>query len=440
MATNLEKYYYHLGIRSLNALQQSMLDSSTEDSDIVLLSATGSGKTLAFLLPLVRDLLPTFTQCQAIIITPSRELALQIQDVFKRLQSGISVTCCYGGHKREIEENNLRANPALVIGTPGRLLDHLRRGNIDPSAVNTLILDEFDKCLELGFSEEIRSILDFLKQLQRKWFISATLPDQLPSVVSLEQTKVLDFSSADVDADQRLDYKILKFAPPLSRAEAAFELICTLGGRSSILFCNQRDQVESLYAYLKDRGLDLVYYHGSMEQRDRDSALNKFRNATVNILVTTDLASRGLDISQIRYIIHYQLPESEQIFIHRNGRTARMDRSGTSIIMLGPDEYLPEYMPSDMTEVQLQATAPLPPKTKWVTLYISAGRKNKVAKIDIVGFLTKAGGLKKEDIGLIEVKDFSAFVAVSRHKASKLLSVIQGQRLKNKKVKIEIAK
>lgn len=441
MEINLAEFTNNLGIKSLNPLQESMMEATAQNGDITLLSATGSGKTLAFLLPLIRDLDPNIRQNQALIIAPSRELALQIENVFRGLQSGISVTCCYGGHKREIEENNLSAVPALIIGTPGRLADHLRRSNIDPTGIRTLILDEFDKCLELGFTEEITFIHDSLKGLSRKWMISATNPDQTPEGFSVADSRLLDFRRPEEISEQaRLEYKLLEFGKDISRQQAALELICTLGGRSSILFCNQRDHVESLYQFLKEQGLDLVYYHGAMEQRDRDTALNRFRNGTVNLMITTDLASRGLDISQIRYIIHYQLPETEQVFIHRNGRTARMDKSGATIVMLGPDQYLPPYMNPDMEKVQLNAQAPLPVKSKWVTLYIAAGKKNKVGKIDIVGFLTKTGGLKKEDIGLIEVKDFSAFAAINRHKASKMLNNIQDQRLKNKKVRIEIAR
>lgn len=441
MEKNLEPLLENLGIQSLNPLQQSMLELTARQQDIALLSATGSGKTLAFLLPLARDLEASLRQNQALVIAPSRELALQIESVFRSLQSDISVTCCYGGHKREIEENNLSADPALIIGTPGRLADHLRRGNIDPANIHTLILDEFDKCLELGFTDEMRFIHDSLKGLTRKWLISATLPEQTPEIFSLDDIKILDFrSAAGEEQKSRLEYKLLEFGKDISRQKAAFELICTLGGRSSIVFCNQRDQVEALYQYLKEQGLDTVFYHGAMEQRDRDTALNRFRNGTVNILITTDLASRGLDIAQIRYIIHYQLPETEQVFIHRNGRTARMDKSGATIVMLAPDQYLPPYMDPDMEKIRLNPDSPLPAKSKWVTLYVAAGKKNKVGKIDIVGFLTKTGGLKKEDIGLIEVKDFSAFVAINRHKASRMLSAIQDQRLKNKKVKIEIAR
>jgi len=440
MEKNLEALTANLGIKSLNALQQTMLEASAGKADLILLSQTGSGKTLAFLLPLLRDLDQSLRQNQALIIAPSRELALQIEDVFRGLKTGLSVTCCYGGHKREIEENNLSACPALIIGTPGRLADHLRRGNINAAGILTLVLDEFDKCLELGFSDEIRFIHDSLSNLQRKWMISATLPQQAPEGISLANATTLDFRTEQTPEEGRLEYKLLSFGKDISRQQAAFELICTLGGRSSILFCNQKDHVEALFQYLRDRGLDLVYYHGSMEQRDRDSALNKFRNGTVNLMITTDLASRGLDISRIRYIIHYQLPESEQVFVHRNGRTARMDKTGAAIVMLGPDQYLPPYMDPDMEKIELNPDAALPAKSKWITLYVAAGKKNKVGKVDIVGFLSKTGGLKKEDIGLIEVKDFSAFVAVNRHKVPKLLSNIKEARLKNKKVKIDIAK
>ena len=440
MNNKLKATLERIGVRSLNPMQEAMLAATARHKDIMLLSATGSGKTLAFLLPLIELLDPSERVNQALIVAPSRELALQIEQVFKSLQSGITVTCCYGGHKREIEENNLSARPALIIGTPGRLCDHLRRGNILTDHLHTFILDEFDKCLDMGFAEEIGFIRQSLVNRQKQWLISATRPEPMPGNFPLDSYQVLDFNLPEEQPEPRLEYKLMTFDSHQDRQQITFEMICTLGGRPSIIFCNQRDHVESLYQYLKDKGLDLVYYHGAMEQRDRDTALNRFRNGTVSTLITTDIASRGLDISQIRYIIHYQLPETEQIFIHRNGRTARMDRSGAAIVLLGPDQYLPEYMPADMEKIKVDEQAPLPPKSKWVTLYIAAGKKNKVGKIDIVGFLTKAGGMKKEDIGLIEVKDFSAFVAINRHKASGVIAKIKDQRLKNKKVKIEIAR
>jgi superfamily II DNA/RNA helicase len=177
-----------------------------------------------------------------------------------------------------------------------------------------------------------------------------------------------------------------------------------------------------------------------MEQRDRDTALCKFRNGSSNVLVTTDLAARGLDIPNIRYIIHYQLPNTQESFTHRNGRTARMEASGTAILILAPHERLPEYITPEPATITLNLPAVLPQKPVWTTLFIGAGKKDKVNKVDIVGFLTNKGQLKKEDIGLIEVKDFFSFVAVRKSQASHTLQMIKPEKIKNKKVKIDVAK
>jgi superfamily II DNA/RNA helicase len=224
------------------------------------------------------------------------------------------------------------------------------------------------------------------------------------------------------------------------KSTTLFHLICTLGNRSTIVFCNQREFVEQVSHFLKDKGIPNVFYHGAMEQDERDIALCKFRNGTSNLLVTTDLAARGLDIPNIRYIIHFQLPSSQEAYIHRNGRTARMDASGTAILILAPHETVPPYIEPAPTEIELTGNASIPEKPNWTTFYISAGKKNKVNKIDIVGFLTNKGRLKKDDIGLIEVKDFISFVAIRKANAGAALQLIKNERIKNKKVKIDIAR
>jgi ATP-independent RNA helicase DbpA len=224
------------------------------------------------------------------------------------------------------------------------------------------------------------------------------------------------------------------------KAETLFRLICLLGNRSAIVFCNHRESVDRTSAILKEKGIVNVFYHGALEQQERDSALCKFRNGTANTLVTTDLASRGLDIPNIRYIIHYHLPATEDVYTHRNGRTARMDASGTIILILSPDEKLPAYIPADTEQIELPETFTLPEKPKWTTLFIGAGKKDKVNKIDIVGFLSHKGELKKDDIGLIEVKDFFSFVAIRKSKASNTLQLVKNEKIKNKKVRIDIAK
>lgn len=427
-----------LKIKSLNEMQEAAIHAIDEHTDILLLSSTGSGKTLAFLLPLIKLLTPACNTSKAMIIVPSRELALQIESVFKSMGTDLKVTCCYGGHLRETEENNLQQPPALLIGTAGRLADHIRRGNITTDTIETLVLDEFDKSLELGFQDEMSFIINSLKSLNKRILTSATEALKIPAFIGINDPVKLDFLTNE-NPETGLTLKIL-LSDGKDKLETLFRLICMLGNRSTIIFCNHRESVERTSKWLKEKDILNVFYHGALEQPERDVALCKFRNGTANVLVTTDLASRGLDIANIRYIIHYHLPGSEDIFTHRNGRTARMDASGTAILILSPEEKLPEYIDAETEKIELPATSELPEKPQWSTLFIAAGKKEKVNKIDIVGFLSNKGQLKKEDIGLIEVKDFFSFVAVKKIKVSHTLQLIKDQKIKNKKVKIVVAK
>jgi len=433
---SIENTLSNLQIDELNEMQQASLEANKTSNAVILLADTGSGKTLAFLLP-VTQLLDKRHITQALIIVPSRELALQIEQVFKKMGTGFKITCCYGGHKRETEENNLLQAPALIVGTPGRLADHIRRGNITTSHIETLVLDEFDKSLEEGFDEEMSFIISSLPALKKRILTSATEAVEVPDFVGLQDPVKINYLTGEKSA--ALAVQMVK-SDDRDKSETLFKLICHLGNRSTIVFCNQREFVEQVNAFLKEKGIVSVFYHGAMEQRDRDVALCKFRNGSSNVLVTTDLAARGLDIPNIRYIVHFQLPTSQESFTHRNGRTARMDASGTAILMLAPHEYLPEYITPEPAAIELPEIAELPQKPVWTTFFIGAGKKDKVNKVDIVGFFTNKGQLKKEDIGLIEVKDFFSFVAIRKSKASHTLHTIKDEKIKNKKVKIDVAK
>jgi superfamily II DNA/RNA helicase len=435
---SLEAILSNLKIKSLNEMQIATLDAIQHERDVILLSATGSGKTLAYLLPVLEKLSPSNKNTQALIVVPSRELAIQIENVFKAMGTGIKITAAYGGHKREIEENNLIQPPALIVGTPGRLGDHIRRGNITIDDIKMLVLDEFDKSLELGFLKEMEFILSSLKNVEKKLLTSATPALEIPGFIELKNPLQINFLK-DGDETERLEIKSV-FSPEKDKSETLFKLLCYLGNRSAIVFCNHREAVERTSKILSEKGIHNEFYHGGMEQQQRDSALAKFRNGTTNILVTTDLASRGLDIANIRFIIHYHLPHSEDAFIHRNGRTARMEASGTAILILSEDEILPSYINEEVKKIDLPETVYLPEKPKWTTLFIGAGKKDKVNKIDIVGFLTNKGELKKEDIGLIEVKDFFSFAGIRKSRMNVLLNLIQGEKIKNKKVKMLVAK
>ncbi len=436
---SIENILSNLKIDALNEMQEASLTANKQHDNTVLLSATGSGKTLAFMLPILPLLDPANKNTQALIIVPSRELAQQIEDVFKQMGTGLKITSCYGGHKRETEENNLIEPPALVVGTPGRLSDHIRRGNITIDTITTLVLDEFDKSLELGFQDEVSFIIGSLPSIKKRILTSATEAVLIPDFLGLKNAERLNFLPLEKDTSNKLVVQKVNAADK-DKIETLFKLICYLGNRSTIVFCNHRESVNRTSDLLAKKGVTNEFYHGALEQQERDSALCKFRNGSTNVLVTTDLAARGLDIPGIRYIIHYHLPGSEDIFVHRNGRTARMEASGTAILLLSASETLPDFIDPNIEELIVPDYSPLPEKPKWTTLFIAAGKKDKVNKIDIVGFLGNKGELKKDDIGLIEVKDFFSFVAVRKTKVGAALQLIRDERIKNKKVKIEVAK
>ena len=436
---SVENILSNFNIDALNDMQLASLEAIERHNEVILLSATGSGKTLAFLLPVVKETGTELKETRAMIIVPSRELALQIDQVFKTMRTGLKVTCCYGGHLRETEENNLIQPPAVIIGTPGRLADHIRRGNITTSSITTIVLDEFDKSLELGFQEEMSFIIGSLPAVNKKILTSATDAIEIPAFINLKDPVKLDFLPDNNEGSPGLAVQTV-FSDEKDKLNTLFKLICYLGNRSMIVFCNHRDAVERTSELLSQKGITNEYYHGALEQPERDSALGKFRNGSTNVLVTTDLASRGLDIPNIRYIVHYHLPHTEEAFTHRNGRTARMDASGTAILILSPEEKIPSYINTTVEKINLPENLHIPEKPKWTTLFIAAGKKDKVNKVDIVGFLSNKGQLKKEDIGLIEVKDFFSFVAIRKSKASHTLQLIKNEKIKNKKVKIEVAK
>ncbi len=436
---NLQQYLDKLKIKQLNDMQLAAIDGIETNNDIVLLSATGSGKTLAFLLPVLNSLDADNKNVQALIMVPSRELALQIESVLKQMHTGFKITACYGGHKREIEENNLIQPPAIIIGTAGRMADHIRRNNFSTKDVQFLVLDEFDKSLELGFIEEMQFILQSLPAVKKRMLTSATNAVDIPAFVQMKEPVTLNFLPESNEENKSLRIHTL-LSDDRDKLQTLLQLICYCNNTSTIVFCNHRDAVERTSAFLNDQGIVNVFYHGGMEQLDREVALTKFRNTTSNILVTTDLASRGLDIDDIRNIIHYHLPHSEAEFTHRNGRTARMDATGNVYVIWSDEEQLPAYITKDATVFELPEKLSIPDKPKWSTLFFSAGKKDKINKIDIVGFLSKVCHLKKDEIGLIDVKDFTAFAAVRKSKIGEVIELAKEEKIKGKKVKVFMAK
>ena len=432
----IEKVLKNLKIASLNEMQRVAINSAS-NTDTVILSPTGSGKTIAFLIPVLSRLDDAKTGIQAMILVPSRELALQIEQVFKTMGTGFKVNCFYGGHPVKTERNNLIEAPAVLIGTPGRIAYHIRHENFNPDAIHTIVLDEFDKALEFGFEEDMAFIISRLKNVGRRILTSATKMTEIPSFTGLGKSAEVNFL---IDSNSLPDLVIKSVVSDAAdKLEALFSLICKIGNRSTLVFCNHREAVDRISVLLWNMGLDHGVFHGGMEQEDREKALLKFRNGSYRFLITTDLASRGLDIPEIEFVVHYQLPHNEEAFLHRNGRTARMHSSGTAYVILTEDEK-PSFL-KDKTVIEVLPEKDIVPQnTSWATLYLGAGRKDKINKIDIVGLLMKKGKLEKDELGLIEVQDYASYAGVSRKKIANLVKLLKNEKIKNKKIKIEISR
>ena len=435
---NISSILSGLGITALNEMQEQANVAIQENPEVLLLAPTGSGKTLAFLLPIVSLLSKEVDQVQCLVIVPTRELALQIEQVWRKMATGFKVTCCYGGHDMQTEIRSLTEPPALLIGTPGRLLDHMHRQSFSYRIISTLVLDEFDKSLELGFQEEMTEISNNLRNIKKRILVSATAGPKIPPFIKVKNPVEIDFiSNQNQTAGLTLVQVLFESG---KKMDALIRLLGVLGAESTMIFCNQRDSAELISLALKDEGIDCAFFHGKLEQEDRERTLIRFRNGSVFYIAATDLAARGLDIPGVKHVIHFELPMKGDEFTHRNGRTARMHAEGTAYILANDSERLPEYISPKPKVLSLPSKFTLPPSPSMVTIYISGGKKSKLSKMDIVGFLLQKGKLEKQDLGLIEVKDNASFAAVNKSKVKALLGNIREEKMKGKKYKIEIAK
>ncbi len=439
---DIDKILKKLRISELNEMQQHAAEAILcSDGDVVLLSPTGTGKTLAYLLPLIQQLDATSDDVQALVVVPGRELALQSDTVLRDMGSGIRSASCYGGRATMDEHRKLKeVNPQIIFGTPGRLNDHLDKENINRYHIRWLVIDEFDKCLAMGFHQEMQKLIKSLPALQRRILLSATNAEQIPQFVNMAKKGTLvDFLPEEEQTSERVTLYEVK-SPQKDKLETLRNLLLGFGDESSIVFLNYRDSVERVNNYLTEQGFVTSFFHGGLEQKQREAALYRFSNGSANVLVATDLASRGLDIPDIQNIIHYHMPESEEGYVHRVGRTARWDKQGRAFFITGPEEHIPEYVEGNIEEYSLPS---LPREGQGVslprmaTLYIGKGKKDKVSKGDIVGFLCKKGGLQADEIGRIDVNDRYTYVAVKREKLQQVIRQTQGEKIKGIKTIIE---
>lgn len=435
----LEGVKNRLGIEELNPMQKEMLAKGTESRDIILLSPTGSGKTLAFTLPVLKLMKPSTGRIQCVVIAPSRELVIQIATVMREAGKVFRVTALYGGHKVEDEVNSLKVVPDIVVATPGRLLDHSVRKNLELLPVRMLVLDEFDKTLELGFEEEMAKLMKRLKNVSRIILTSATNSDVFPEFLKLDNPVTVDYSQETEDVRGRMNIRRVK-TESNDKLEGLLALLYNINADTEphdkvMIFVNHRESAERIYEFLRKKKVAAVLYHGALEQKDRETAVALFNNGSRPVIVATDLAARGLDIEKVKSVIHYHQPLTEQAYIHRNGRTARVDKEGDVYILTGPDEELKEFVSPD-GEYTLNYDLKNDLSQKFMTLYISGGKREKLSKGDILGFLTKECDVKGSDIGKIDVFDHYSLVAVKDAEVPMLLNKAEGKKLKGEKRRI----
>ena len=426
-----------LGIGKLNDMQSASVEHCRRNSSMVLLSPTGTGKTLAFLLPLLERLDASDKGVQAIIVLPSRELARQVFEVWRAMGTPFQMTALYGGRPFDMEVASLGgASTSVIVGTPGRLLDHLNRNSFAVDRCSLLVIDEFDKCLEMGFQDEMSRLVEKLPALKSRFLLSATDAAEIPQFAGAADVEKLDYRQGGGQPSVRTSFYTVTTTPD-KRLDKLFSLLCSFGGEPAIVFCNFRETVDEVYRYLTKASLQCVAYNGAMEQKARELALYRFTAGCSNILVSTDLAARGLDIKDVKHVVHYQRALSADIFTHRNGRTARWEADGSIYMMAFENKELPDFVPDGLEEYAFPKRNTLPPAPEWTALYVGKGKRDKISRGDLAGFFIKKGGLNPDEVGTILVFQDYSYVAVKLKRMREVLKKVAGEKIKGVKTIVQ---
>lgn len=436
MSQHTAGYWQKLGVEALTEMQEAYVEDSGSAYSL-LLSNTGSGKTLAFVLKLIAYMEPADWKKQVLVVSPTRELAIQLRDVIKKMQLPVQQVLCYGGHSFRDEKAQLAENPQIVIGTPGRLVDHFERKTPGLKAFDALIVDEYDKTLELGFYEQLNVLLEYAGKLQHIQLISATEIDRMPRFLDQFSFQTFDYRSEE---KPELTYYSVG-AQENDKLKALALLLTTMDFSPKIVFFTHREAADRIAKHLAEYGKESVVFHGGLDQAERERALIKFKLGAVDCLLATDLAARGLDIPEIESVIHYQYPQTLADFTHRNGRTARMRKSGKIYLLHNESEPLPEYLQeASMTAVKVPDTFVDYPQGEWTALYLNVGRKQKIRKADIIGALTQELKIPFSEVGQLVVLDEYSYLALNRKTYAKYKNELARIRIKKMYAKINVCR
>ncbi|CAI8925485.1 ATP-dependent RNA helicase [Pseudomonas sp. R32] len=437
-----------LGYAQMTPIQAQSLPVMLKGMDLIAQAKTGSGKTAAFGIGLLNPLNPRYFGCQALVLCPTRELADQVAKELRRLarsEDNIKILTLCGGVSLGPQIASLEHGAHIIVGTPGRVQQHLSKGTLVLDGLNTLVLDEADRMLDMGFYDAIADIIGQTPKRRQTLLFSATYPAGIKQLASTfmrdPQTVKVESQHADSQIEQRF-YEI----NPDQRMDAVSKLLGHFRPQSCVAFCFTKQQCQELVEHLQAKGIAAQALHGDLEQRDRDQVLTLFANRSLSVLVATDVAARGLDIDALDMVINVELARDAEIHVHRVGRTGRAGEKGLAVSLVAPAEGHRAQAIEDMQKAALrweqldslkaQNGAPLLPTMS--TLCIAAGRKDKLRPGDILGALTGDAGLPGTQVGKIAIFDFQAFVAVERAVAKQALQRLNSGKIKGRSLRVRI--
>ncbi|HEY8570395.1 ATP-dependent RNA helicase DbpA [Microbulbifer sp.] len=437
-----------LGFKQLTEIQAAALPAIVEGRDVIGQAKTGSGKTVAFGLGVLHKLQPERFCVQALVLCPTRELADQVARELRKLARAIHnikiLTLC-GGMPFGPQIGSLKHGAHIVVGTPGRIEDHIRKGNLDLGEVQTLVLDEADRMLDMGFQAVLDQILAELPKERQTLLFSATYPKTIDALATRVLQNPVKVEVTTTHTQSTIEQKYYRVENNEERPAALYQLLANYSPSSAVVFCNTKKETDEAAQSLKSAGFAALALHGDMEQKDRDRTLALFANGSASILVATDVAARGLDIEELPMVVNYHLSRDPEVHTHRVGRTGRAGQKGIALTLVSKKEIYKVERLEEMLQqpITLQDVPPLPKgfapsRPTMSTLQIDGGKKQKVRAGDVVGALTGEGGIDGNQIGKIQIFDFSTFVAVERPVAKKALSKLGNGKIKGRNFRARI--
>jgi ATP-independent RNA helicase DbpA len=446
LSPTMQTVLQQLGYTSMTPIQAASLPITLAGKDLIAQAKTGSGKTAAFSIPLLTNLNPRRYAVQAMVLCPTRELADQVTQELRRLAraaDNIKILTLCGGSTMRPQIASLEHGAHIVVGTPGRIMDHIERGTLNLDALNTLVLDEADRMLDMGFVDAMAYVIRHCPRERQTMLFSATYPDGIARLARQFMRDPQEVQLLDLHEESKIRQRFYKIENEQRLAAVAI-LLKHYRPVSTLAFCNTKQQCRSLLELLHAQGIHALTLNGDMEQRERDQVLIQFANRSCSVLVATDVAARGLDIARLEAVINVDVTPDPEVHIHRIGRTGRADENGWALSLCGPTDrhrilalaqmmkIEPEW--HELSELQAEDDEPLTPPM--VTLQILGGRKEKIRAGDVLGALTGDAGYQKEQIGKINVTEFSTYVAVDRHIAQAAVRKLNAGKVKGKQVRV----